>query len=697
MRKISHHLFVIVAFILCVPNLSYAAFFDSSASYPVDRLPAATEVADFNGDGRVDIATTNVGSATVSILLSSGYGTFSSAVSYAVNTDPYALVAADFDEDGDLDLAVSDGGARRVSYLEGDGDGTFQAAVDYAVGNSPRGLTYGDFDGDANLDLAVANMDDGTVSILLGGGDGTFAAAVDYASGLYPTDVATGDLDHDGVLDLAVVNSCSGCFVPYNGGNVRVMLGVGDGSFPAGTTYTAKGSVAVVLKDLDSDGWLDVAIARRYGNSAGVLMNKADSTGDLLANVDYATGSNPSDVAVADLDGDGIKDLVVANSGSHTFAYLLGVGDGTFGSASTTATGVSPMSISAYDFNQDGKADVAVADGSDDDLRIFLESSAPEIDALSPTSTTANTTGLTVTVDGSGFSPNSVIRIDDNDRTTSFVSSSRLTLLLPTYETRIVTTKTFKVYNPTTLKLSAGATFTVLSSGARNKGAGLPAEAYLPPAEPQDGFKVVLNGGDGKTTERKIGVILKAVASVEPRATKFSISNDPDFKTASIISLDELTGQRLAWDLCAESGGEIVPIDCPKGEHAVYVKFYTKWGRPSPVIKASIDYRDVPALASLEKPKDSSGAIYAFSRDLKLGSRGEDVLKLQKILNAKGFLVAMTGPGSKGHETTYFGLATRDALARFQEANATEVLKPLGLLKGTGYLGVSTRRLLSGK
>lgn len=81
----------------------------------------------------------------------------------------------------------------------------------------------------------------------------------------------------------------------------------------------------------------------------------------------------------------------------------------------------------------------------------------------------------------------------------------------------------------------------------------------------------------------------------------------------------------------------------------------------------------------------------AFTRDLHLGSTGEDVRALQTYLNAQGFPVSATGAGSAGNETTYFGPATRAALVKLQEAHASDILAPGGLTRGTGYFGPSTR------
>jgi dienelactone hydrolase len=322
--------------------------------------PSAVATADFNGDGKLDLAVSNFNDNSISILLGNGDGTFKAPVAYGAGANPFSVATGDFNGDGKLDLAVGNVAENTVSVFLGNGDGTFQNGVKYTAGNAARTVVLGDFNADGKLDIAVANQTCGTpgcgpgvISILLGNGDGTFQTHSDYSSADGPTWMTTGDFNQDGVLDLAVTGGDGGA-----GTVVSILLGNGDGTFQAPVNYTVGTNPAgISTADLNKDGKLDLAVANNDG-SLSILMGNGDGT--FQEAVNYSAGGPAiGSVVVADMNGDGIADVAIAN-GSDSASVYLGNGDGTFQqpiSANATATS---FGVAAGDFNQDGRLDLAI-------------------------------------------------------------------------------------------------------------------------------------------------------------------------------------------------------------------------------------------------------------------------------------------------------------------------------------------------
>jgi hypothetical protein len=138
------------------------------ASTAVGTTSVGLVMADFNGDGQLDLATANQGSNDVSVLLGNGTGTFQAAVRYAAGTGPTAIVATDCDGDGRLDLVVANGGDNSLTILAGTGTGAFVPASPLTTGGSPARVVAADFDNNGTTDLAVTNAADDTVTVFLG-------------------------------------------------------------------------------------------------------------------------------------------------------------------------------------------------------------------------------------------------------------------------------------------------------------------------------------------------------------------------------------------------------------------------------------------------------------------------------------------------------------------------------------------------
>jgi len=315
----------------------------SITNYPTGINPISVAVGDLNGDGQLDLVTANVGgdpfgnptpAGTISVLLGSGGGTFSAATPYPTGSVlAFSVAIGDLNGDGKLDLAVANYGdptsgspAGTISIFLGEGGGTFSAATQYSTltgFSGAQSVAIGDLNGDGKLDLAVADAS-GKVPILLGNGDGTFNVQTPLTfSGLNNNgSIAIADLNGDGLLDLALTNFGTSLGGSGAGTTVSVLLGkVGGGFINSGTLSTGTNPSSVAIGDLNGDGRLDLAVANAGSNTVSVLLGSVG--GGFQAQTQYPTGTNPASVAIRDLNGDGRLDLAVANAGSNNVTVLL--------------------------------------------------------------------------------------------------------------------------------------------------------------------------------------------------------------------------------------------------------------------------------------------------------------------------------------------------------------------------------------
>ena len=353
----------------------WAAAFKGAATFPAHLAPCSIVVADFNGDGNLDIAIANRSSNDISVLLGKGNGTFNAQVKYSAGagTDPVGIAAADFNGDGKPDLVVANSGNKSISVLMNTGTGTFNAAVKYTVGNSPSAVAAADLNGDNIADIAVTNSADNTVTILLNNGTGTFTATSTRATDANPSSIAIADFDGNGSNDLAITNQ--------GGNDVSILLNLGGGTFAAAVNYcvvstagscnsvTAVSPVSVVAVDLTGDNRPDLAIAS-LSQSVATLVN--NGSGAFTLSAQASTSQTPHGVAAGDFNGDTHQDIVVADNTTNSFEILPGNGSGGFGTTLRYLSGSQPVAIATGDYNKDGKLDVAVVNNSENDVAIAL-------------------------------------------------------------------------------------------------------------------------------------------------------------------------------------------------------------------------------------------------------------------------------------------------------------------------------------
>jgi hypothetical protein len=274
---------------------------------------------DFNGDGKVDLAfaTESAGSGSVRTYLSNGDGSLIGSVATPMVALPSALVVADFDGDGKADVAVLRTDSSVGSVLLGNGDGSFRLpAIDFSCGPSAcDSIVVNDFNGDGIPDLATGNFVNSQLSILLGNGDGSFQAPRRVSVGSFSNFLATEDFNGDGKADLAVVPGV---------GSVVILLGNGDGSFQTAVPYAVAAAPVngITLGDFDGDGRLDLALANP--GKPGITIMAGNGDGTFRAPVTYSLPGLTYSMAVGDFNGDGRADLVGTLSTSSDLAILFG-------------------------------------------------------------------------------------------------------------------------------------------------------------------------------------------------------------------------------------------------------------------------------------------------------------------------------------------------------------------------------------
>lgn len=327
------------------------------------RMRGESVAADFNDDGRADLAVTEWGNVdwqqptqtnSVGIFLSDPDGSLAARDQYGVELGPYDVDVGDFDRDGAPDLVVPSPGAdfdlrETVTVMHNLGDGTFES-TEYQTGAMPTSAAFADMDGDTWPDIVVVSSE--LLSVFPNEQDGTFGPRQDTPVTGQPAlhDLAPGDFDGNGTIDVAVVdrNLTSTVTLYLNSG----------GTLTPGTPYPiAYHPQSIRAADFNRDGRLDVVVTNAdYNNSfVSVLLNAGN--GKLSPKTEYATGHTPQSVAIADLDLDGTLDLATGNAESHDITILLGIGNGKF-YPKATIPGAGGGWITATDIDSDGYPDL---------------------------------------------------------------------------------------------------------------------------------------------------------------------------------------------------------------------------------------------------------------------------------------------------------------------------------------------------
>ncbi|MBI4658648.1 MAG: VCBS repeat-containing protein [Verrucomicrobia bacterium] len=443
-----------------VPTFSSSGVIDLSAfAAKVDLassvLPSGSVIADFDDDGKPDLAIGNRQSGTISVFRNvSANGTitassFAAQAEFSIGGVPSLISAADLDGDGKLDLVSVNGTSNTASVVRNTSTGgniSFAPYVDFATGNYAIRVAISDLDGDGKPDLAVSNLSGNSISVLRNTSmmgqitSSSFAAKVDIPTGRSPHGMFAGDLDGDGKAELVVVNQDDNTVSVFRNKSASGVLDIN--SFAARVNFpTGAGPISVSAGDLDGDGKPDLVVLNGGTNRVSILRNTASSgvinPSSFAAKVDFATESDPYSVALGDLNGDGKLDLIEGSRGTVSVAQNIStsgsISTGSFRAKEDFRVGTSLAA--SGDLDADGRPELLVVNlenGIVSVLHNIIPPPPPTITSLSPTSADV---GATVTITGANFDvtpANNIVYFGAGKAKVTAATATQLIVTVPT-------------------------------------------------------------------------------------------------------------------------------------------------------------------------------------------------------------------------------------------------------------------------
>ena len=340
---------------------------ESPSQLPLGAQPREARLEFVDADGFLDLIVLHTGTDEVAVYPGNGDGTFGAGVTTTVGDEPYSLALGHLDADGTWDLVVSNQGSDDVSVLLGVGDGTFANVGTYSVGDAPADIELGDFDDDGALDFATVNVFDDTISVRLGDALGSFGTQASFptqvavALGL-PTSLEVGDWNGDSKLDLAVGLSLANSQGQPAKGAVALLEGNGDGTFqaPEQELFGIAGIYSLEAADMDGDGRNDlVAGVRGFLGYAHLAVLTGLPDGSFADEVGISVSGTFRAIDLADVDGDGLLDVLAADTPLNRLVAVLAVSAGQLQPIQPGSPGVPGTHREAYgDVNRDGYPDL---------------------------------------------------------------------------------------------------------------------------------------------------------------------------------------------------------------------------------------------------------------------------------------------------------------------------------------------------